>query len=147
MCSEWLREHFLYRGRVWYVPKYILVQSLIKLADMSTHLYDCVVPASFCSPGDEKTTLAKGEDGQLDCCVQNDSYPPLDNVHWNHDGQYIASGPTLQFKDFDQNQTGGYECTAYNGYGTPATKRFFVSLDAGGRKIVQPTTVGSSSDL
>ena len=92
-------------------------------------------------------TLSKGEDRQLDCCVLNTSYPPLDDVHWNYNEQYIASGTTLQLRNFDQSQAGVYECSAFNGYGTPAVKKFFVSLDAvGGRTSPQPTTVGSSCD-
>ena len=93
-------------------------------------------------------TLSKGDDRQLDCCVLNDSYPPLDNVYWNYNNQYIASGTTLKLSDFDEDQTGVYQCSASNRYGTPAVKKFFVSLDAvGGRNTVPLTTVGSSSDV
>ena len=75
----------------------------------------------------------------------NGSYPLVahDDVYWNYNGRYIARGTTLPLEDFDQNQTGLYECTAYNGYGIPATKRFFVSFDgeeARNRSTVQPTT-------
>lgn len=105
----------------------------------------CAVPASILTPGNEVMSLAKGEDGHLDCSMSNDSYPRTAHVVWKHNGYYVAIGPILRIRDFNQNQTGVYECTAFNGYGTPDSKKFHVSLDNVGGTNFSPNDIDTIS--
>ena len=95
---------------------------------MQVCLCVCVVPASLQNPEDETLTLSKGEDKRLDCRVSNDPYPPIENIFWKHNGNYFASGTSLLLRGSDQNETGDYECTVFNGHGIPVSKRFDVSI-------------------
>ena len=97
------------------------------------------------NPGDETVTLAKGESKQLQCNVLNGSYPPVDNIYWKHNGKYIASGTILQLRDMDQNRTGVYECTAFNGYGNRASKKFYVSVDDVEETTSTPSSLPTSA--
>jgi hypothetical protein len=106
------------------------------------------VPVTLCEPKDKVVTLRNGDNGHLDCCVLNVSYPPSKDIRWNYNDRYIASGKYLELKNFNENQTGVYECMASNNYGTPAVKKFFVVLEAvGNRSTVLPKTVSFGSDL
>ena len=91
------------------------------------------------NPGDETIILSRGEDRLLDCILSNGTYPPPISVYWKYNGSYIATGTSLQLRDADQNQTGVYECTTFSGYGSPASKRFYVVVDDIGRTKT-PTT-------
>ena len=85
--------------------------------------------------------LSSGEGRLLDCGVSNNSYPSASSVYWKHNDKYVSSGPTLQLRNMNQNETGVYECTASNGYGSPASKKFYVSVDGVATTTVQATTV------
>lgn len=103
-----------------------------------------IVPAFISIEGDEKVVLSRGEDKLLDCGVSNNTYPPARMVYWEHNDRYIADGPTLPVTVMNQSQTDVdiYECIAFNGYGTPASKKFYVSI-----KNVEKTLLAESTDM
>lgn len=76
-------------------------------------------------------TVSAGESRQLNCSVSNESYPRPATVLWKHGESYVSTGRVLQLRDIDKNQTGLYECIAYNGYGSPDTKTFSVTFGLG----------------
>ena len=111
----------------------------IKYRQVRAYNNICIVPVFILNPRDETVTLSRGEGRLLDCGVSNSSYPPAKSVDWKHNDTWIDSGPTLQLRGMDQNETGVYECTAFNGYGIPTSKKFYVSVDGVGETIRSPT--------
>lgn len=101
-----------------------------------------IVPAFMSIQEDEKIVLSNGEDKLLDCGVSNRTYPPASSVDWMHNDKYIDSGSTLQLKNMSQNNTGVYKCIAFNGYGIPALKKFYVSVHG----VEETTTVWPTTE-
>jgi hypothetical protein len=88
-----------------------------------------IVPLSLCNPGFTWLTLSRGGSGQLDCCVSTESYPQPQDILWRHNDQYIAitTSQTFELENFQQNQTGVYECIVFDGFGNFVSKKFFVT--------------------
>jgi hypothetical protein len=96
-------------------------------------------------PGDETITLSTGKGIILNCSVSNSSYPPAESVDWMHNNTYVRSGSILELPGVSQSEAGVYQCSAYNGYGLPASKKFYVSSVVKDTSTSPTTTVPISA--
>jgi hypothetical protein len=97
--------------------------------------------------GDEHIFLSDGEDKLVDCGVSNSSSPTASSIDWTYNDKYISSGPTLQLRNMSKNESGVYTCIAFNGYGIPALKKFYILVDGMEETTMLPTVITESPEI
>ncbi|CAC5360970.1 unnamed protein product [Mytilus coruscus] len=67
---------------------------------------------------------------------------PVCQFHWEKDNSVVSPGATLQISNLSKEDNGTYTCTGYNGYGTPATKPLYLTVNYGPKavKLFPPRT-------
>lgn len=95
---------------------------------LNSYTVSILVPAKIDGVSNKIVTVSPGENKQLHCSVSSAAYPQPVSIFWTLHGSYISAGEILQLRNIGSNLTGEYKCTAYNGFGVPATKTFNVTF-------------------
>ena len=88
------------------------------------------VPAKLINVSRDQTVL-EGSNMALFCKATG---KPIPNITWTRalengsNSEVLHEGPTWDFPNINRTDTGGYRCTAYNGFGNEASQIFNVNV-------------------